>query len=410
MSSMTSATGTLLKNKGFSLFMLNHGISSIGDSFQLIASAALLVNITGTGVSATFGLLSTPIASLLFSTLAGYLSDILPEKLVLINVDLLRGILTLLFISNRSILGIYTLILLISILDILYNPPRRKFITRILKDSDLAAGNSFLCGVSGAAFIFGPVTAGVIISKYGTDIAFLIKSITFFISAFMILIIRCHAHRKSLIKKEKLLSLTSHSIREGINYCMNTHSIRNVIAAGTILCIASSAINLAFYPLVFDVLKVSNQTWGEMMSIYFGTNLVAMMINLRLIRLSDKGYHITIQLLMLLLPLVWFSYSSVRNIALIFSLLFFEGTLLAIINVYLITQLQLISRDSVLGRVVGTNDFINNLGKLFGLIIAYIMMKARSLEAVFMLGAFTMLAFLIYERAFVKTHKGLKKI
>jgi MFS family permease len=405
MKSKVAKLGLLHNNKSFVLFLLCHGITSLGDSFQLIAVAALLVNITGNGIYAAIGVVCTPIASLLFSSLAGYLSDILPDKILLVNIDLLRGILTLLFISNKSILGLYALIMLISILDILYNPPRRKFITRIIKDSDLMAGNSYLTGVSGVAFIFGPVMAGLVISKFGTDIAFLVKSVSFFISALIILIIRCHnSLRQTTIKVD-----TTKGIMEGFTYSMKTYSVRKVIAAGTVLCIATASINFAFYPFVFDVLKISNQTWGNMMSIYYGTNLAAMVINLQLNKLPEKVYHRVIKAFMLMLPFIWFSYSSVRNIMLIFSLLFFEGIVLAVINIYLITRLQLVSRETVLGRVIGTNDFINNFGKLIGISAAFLIMKARSVEAVFMLGALIQFLYLLYEQAFIRKNRRVEQ-
>jgi hypothetical protein len=376
---------SLRTNNKFIVFLFSQGISGFGDAFHLIATTALILNITGSGFSAAFGLICSPILSVLFSALAGFISDTKNDKVLLVIVDFTRGVVVFLFIFTRSILGIYLLIVALSILDVLYNPPKRKFMTRILNNSQLMAGNSLLTGLTGGVFVAAPILASITISNYGTDIAFFINSVSFFLSAFFITIIKYKIIKPDFTSKIKMSHrYATYSLFEGIGYCLNSYTLRKIIFIGTIICFATTSVNIAFYPFAFNSLKISNKIWGVMMSIFYGANLLAMPISLMGSFKIKTYFKIIIPLLLIVISVIWFSYGSTNKIDLILFLQLAEGTMLSYLNIILISHIQIKSKIDILGRVIGINDFINNLGKVLGIGCTYTLIRTMGPEAVFL--------------------------
>lgn len=406
MNSIVHTEQNLHNDEKFVLFLFSQGVSSFGDAFQFIAATYLIVNITGSGFSAAFGLICSPILSILFSALAGYISDNKKDKTLLVLIDLIRGLIVLIFIYKHTISEIYSLIIVLSILDIFYNPPKRKFTTRILKNSQLMKGNSLLTGLTGGVYIVAPILAGILINNYGTDIAFFINSISFFISAFCIIIIKCKINKHDVTSKIKMsFKNTTDSLFEGIAYCLNTYTLRKTIFIGTVICFATTSVNIAFYPFAFNTLKVSNKIWGIMMSIFYGANLLAMPISLVGCFKIKTYYKIIIPLSLMGISVIWFSYGSTSKISLILFLQLLEGTILSYLNIILLSQIQIKSKNDFLGRIVGINDFINNLGKVLGIGCTYTLLRMTSSYAVFLFCAIITSTYAVYTFMSTKIHR-----
>lgn len=393
-------------NKPFCLFLLSQGISNLGDAFQLIAATSLLVMVTGSGLSAAFGLVCSPIASILFSPLAGHISDMKWEKQLLVIVDLLRGLVVILFISKHNVIDIYILMIALSILDMLYNPPRKKLVANILSNSRLMSGNSIINGVSGVMFIVGPVLAGLIISKYGVNIAFFINAVSFFISALTILVIK---YKPFSTISANLIKIKTKVKRNaafgGFNYFMQSYALRRIASLGTMLCFVTTSVNIAFYPYAFDILKISNMTWGSMMSIFYGANVVAMFITILAGSRIKAFYKAVIPSLFAVISVIWVSYGFTGNIDLILLLQLIEGTILSFLNTVLTTHLQTASRKDILGRVLGINDFINSLGKIMGIIFTYSLISFAAPSFIFFICAIVLFSFVIYSLVTIRVSR-----
>lgn len=387
----------IIRNKSFILFLLSQGISNFGDAFQLIAAVSILRRVTGSGLSAAFGLVCTPLLSILFSTLAGYISDIKNERFLLVLIDILRGLVVILFISRESVLQIYLLIIALSTLDILYNPPRRKLLPRILESNGLISANSLLNGISGAMFIMGPVLAGSVIISFGTDAAFLVNSASFFISALLIAVIRPEKEvEKNVYKDIASAANTLDSLYRGITYCLNTYAIRKIIFLGTVICFCTTSVNIAFYPFAFDILKITDKTWGFMMSIFYGASLLAMPVTLMVKIKAGTFYKLFIPASLIIISLIWYSYGNTYSLNFIMALQLLEGTIFAFVNIILTSHLQTKSNKEYLGRVTGINDFINNFGKILGIGITYLLLTITVPGRVFVLCSAVISAYAVY--------------
>lgn len=383
-------------NRPFLYYMLSQGISSLGDTFQLIATTALLLDITGSGLSAGFGMLCAPIPSILLSPFAGSLGDRLSEKHMLVILDLLRALVVILFIGTHDVWAIYILLMVLSSLNVLYSPPSRKLIVNILNNDELITGNSLMSGVSGAAYLIGPALAGIFVGLWGVKGAFLINCISFAFSAIMISVIRPNAclHK---VHQNKVRSFGNfrNDIKEGIKYFLRVDDIRNLVISCTIISFGVASMNIAFYPFAFDILGVTTKGWGFMLSVFYGTNLAAMFILLKIKAKINKVIMLFIYFMFMIISIVWFSYGITTNLRLVVLLQAVEGVASALCGVLLWSRLLVVSKKSFVGRVTGLNDILNNMGRLLGIGFAYAILYFTSPKFVFMINGVILLTFAI---------------
>ena len=88
---MSEYVELLRGNKDYRQLWLGSVVSQFGDWFNLIASAALVANLTGTGTAISYLFLARFLPLFLFSPLAGVLADRYERRYIMIASDLLRA-------------------------------------------------------------------------------------------------------------------------------------------------------------------------------------------------------------------------------------------------------------------------------------------------------------------------------
>lgn len=396
-----SKENRLFQNKSLLIFLISQGISNFGDALRFIAITTLLVRITGSGLSAGIGLAFSVIPNILLSLFAGSVGDILPGKYLLIAIELVRGAVIILFINNNNIIFIYILLMVLSSLDSVYNPPLRKVMVNILGEKEVLPGNSILNGVSGITSILGSALAGILIGFWGIQSIFLINSYSHAISAALLIFIKL---KKSTLKadynkKGPYISVYK-DIKSGFNYLKNMGQVREIIFASMIVCFGTISTNMAFYPFAFDVLKVTGKGWGFMMSIFYGANLCAMIISLWLNRRIKRPGMLLVYVTVLIVSAIWFFYGMIENLLVVLLMQLIEGTSLSLYSIFLISELQLITRENFMARITGINDFINGIGKTFGIVYAYAVINMFSTRQVFIMNSLILSVYTLYKLLF----------
>jgi MFS transporter, DHA3 family, macrolide efflux protein len=384
-------------NRSFCLFLLGQGISGMGDTFQTVAVAIILFKITGSGMWVGFAMVCSIVPSILFSPVAGTLGDKYNTKYLLVILDLLRGVVAILFVVADSAAYIYLLLISLSCLNIFYNPPSKKMFVMLLKENELVAGNSLFSGVVGVTCLAGPLVAGVAITVYGTDIAFIVNGSSFIFSATMLLLIKIKSSRKyGKIIKQSSKGIFG-DIKSGINYFTHSRQVKEIVFTCTFICIGTASVNVAFYPFAFDVLKVTSSGWGMILSILYGTNLIAMCTTAFSNKNVGKKIVVLIFSPLLFVAVAWLSYSMIDNILITLFFLGIEGTAMAICGIYLGSSLQGSADVLFTSRIMGINDVLNSLGKIIGIVLAYTLIYFFNMRFVFFANSIILLLFALFK-------------
>jgi MFS transporter, DHA3 family, macrolide efflux protein len=387
----------LLSRKPFLLFLLSQGISNFGESFRFIAVTMLLFKLTGSGISAALGLMLAAIPSIVLSPFAGTIGDMFSEKHMLVAIDFIRGAVVLLYITNKNVTAIYLMLVFMSALEMLYSPSRRKIMVSIAGKKGVLHANSLMTGISGAAFLIGPVLAGMITEFYGPDPAFIVNSLTYLSSSILIFFIRTSpstAARQSIKGRNRKFF---NELVKGYDYFKRDRPIKEIILTSVIVSFSMIAINMAFYPYAFDVLGLTSKSWSVMISVYYGTNLLAMVLMAFIPGKTASGAWRFIYGGFAITALIWMFYGFTQSFPLVLLLQFIEGTVLAICGILLSTRMQSIAEKGFLARIAGINDILGSVGRLAGMGCGYIVISLGSYRDVFLVNSLILMLFSLYK-------------
>lgn len=383
----------------FWILLISQGISNLGDTFQFLSTTMLLYNISGSGLTAAFGLICAPIPSITLSAFAGVISDRFPEKYILSLINLLRGLVVILFISNTNKWAIFSLIFILQILNVLSNPPGKKIMVKLLRAEDILIGNSVNSGISGVVCLVGPFSAGMLIDTFGVDRTLKIGVILFFISAVTLLFIRIDKEIfktfGSKIKNQKWRYLDE--LNKGFNYYKDNAEIREIINVTIFISFATAAVNFAFYPFALEVLKVSSKGFGFMLSIFYGSNIAAMVILIIFYKKIMKYNRLFIFIPLLAVSLAWLVYGLKEGIGIIIIMQIVEGIASSLFATILTSNMQIVTKKAFMGRMVGICDLFSNSGRLIGVFIAIAIINFYSPAVLFIIFSIVLLIYVAFK-------------
>ena len=184
-------------NQDFAKLWAAQLVSLLGDWFSTIVISALIVSYTeGTGyqgIAVSAFLIARLIPPLLMRPLAGVLADRFDRKMLLIVSDLLRAlaVLGLLFTTQGAeyLPFIYIFVVVQFLISSIFEPARNAIMPSILYRHQLVIGNTLSSVTWSAMLAIGAITGGLVAEIFGTQVALLIDSLTFVVSAALVLTI-----------------------------------------------------------------------------------------------------------------------------------------------------------------------------------------------------------------------------
>ncbi|HEX2944599.1 MAG TPA: MFS transporter [Clostridia bacterium] len=413
-------------DKAFLLFLAGQGILNLGESIRFIAVTVLIYKLTGSGLSAAAGAATAALPSIIGSPFSGVLGDRANESRILILIDILRFFTVPLFLYAHRVSFIYLILIVISVLDVIYGPSRKKFVLALTGKNKAIEANSRLVGVSGAAYLAGPMLAGILTDIHGPAPVITAAALCCLISCGMTIMTvitsrngskKCWsgqaadyrpvgandrgsggacAKRSIGGKRETYLK----QLMGGINYSKRTPFIGELLAIGLITGFCAISINLSFYPYAFDVLAVTAKGWSLMITIYYGTNLLAMLLVGYLEGRNKKNGRVMaagglFYFCLALMAVIWFQYAYVRSYPAVLLLQFTEGTAAAVCGILLAARYQKLTDNRFMARVSGIGDIFGSLGRLAGMGCTAMITKCFRFGDVFTVNGILLLLFVL---------------
>ncbi|MEG1254385.1 MFS transporter [Clostridium sp.] len=209
-----------MKNKNFIIIAIGQIISLFGNTIQRFSMSLYLLEFTGS--TATFAkiLAISTIPYILFAPIAGWLSDNVNRKKIMVYLDLLCSILIggyafILFKVSDSEFIVGAVMFILSICYTLYGPAVVSSIPQIVDEDKLTSANGIINQVGSVVNFAGPILAGILYGLVGIKLIVVINAVSFLVSAIMELFLEipdvvknekvtCSGENK---EKEKLLSM-----------------------------------------------------------------------------------------------------------------------------------------------------------------------------------------------------------
>ncbi len=226
----------ILKRRNFFFLWLGQIISQFGDRLTQMALIGLVYNIKPYSSVSLAKIMSLAIIPVfLISPIAGVYVDRWNKRKIMYSSDLLRGgciiLIPMFFFYFHSLFFVYLLIFFSFCIGRFFIPSKMAIIPSLVKEKDIFMANSLISTTAMVAAMLGFGIGGFIVERYGVKTAFFIDALTFFISAFFILIMK--TGEKKYFYPFDLFSLGKeafsrvkrsflYEVKEGINYLFNS--------------------------------------------------------------------------------------------------------------------------------------------------------------------------------------------
>lgn len=175
------------KWKHSTLLLFGVGISGLGDFIFLIAINLLVYQMTGSAAAVAGLWIVGPLASIFTRFWAGGIIDRANRRKLMIWTDLIRALLIASVPVMPSVWGIYIVLWFVSMAKVFFTPASTTYITELVPVEKRKKFNAFYSLTTSGAFIVGPAIAGILFMLGSVDIAILLNSFSFLISAILLL-------------------------------------------------------------------------------------------------------------------------------------------------------------------------------------------------------------------------------
>ncbi|MBN2254027.1 MAG: MFS transporter [Kosmotogaceae bacterium] len=255
--------------RNFWLFTIGRLVSLIGSGVQALAIPLYILDITGSGaMMGTFSIV-TMLPRILFGPIAGVLGDRFNRKLIMIYMDFARGaaILAMAYLANSEALTITLLFvfqIIVSTLDISFDPATAAMLPDIIGEDNLLRGNSILGAVNSVSYIVGPALGGILYGLFGIEIVFVLNGASFIASAISEIFIR---YQQTTEKSKVSIKSVFSDIAEGISFLRKIKGLMMVLVFAMVSNFLLSPIFTVVFPFFArTVVGFSSQQYGFLQS------------------------------------------------------------------------------------------------------------------------------------------------
>jgi MFS family permease len=249
-----STYGRLLRNRSFVALWLGQTVSFVGDYFYFLAIPILVERLTGSALQVGLSVIASTLPMLVLGPVAGVFVDRWNRKQTMILSDLLRALLVLvcLVVQTPDQVWIYYVVgFLMSCVSRFFFPAQNAVLPLIVRDKDdLLAANGLMQIVQTAGLLIGPTLAGFSISLWGAQVAFLVDSATYLLSAAAVLIITVPHTTSGRQAAGGQLATVWSEMREGIVYLFGNRTMAGILMCLSVVQLGLGAIHVVWVPFM----------------------------------------------------------------------------------------------------------------------------------------------------------------
>jgi len=255
-----------LNHPDYRRFYIGQVVSQVGSWMQSVGQAWLVLQLTGSPLR--LGLIGTlqfaPV--LFFSVFTGALADRLPKRRVLLFTQVMISLLALTLgllvrFGHVEYWHVCVLALLLGCVNTVDMPTRQSFVAELVGKADIVNAVALNSAAFNTARIIGPVVAGLLIARFGVDIAFLLNALSFTV----VIIALARMRTEGLPRGERGRSMLA-DVGEGLRYALSVRRIRLLLML--LFVVSLTVFNFSVYvPLLArNVLRVDAAGFGFLMA------------------------------------------------------------------------------------------------------------------------------------------------
>ena len=364
----------------FSVLWWSGTLSSFGDWATLFASVTLASYLGSEGGNSELTAVIPIVARIipaLMSSFAGILADRFNKKNVMIICDLSRMVIVLGLFFTTTLIQLFLINFLSEIFSLIRQPSRESVVPEVVDNEYLVKANSLFTVGTYASLPLASLAFGVIsdnsliegIVSYGNgwngSVIFVIDSVTFLISSFLLLYLRTDSPNKNIEKQSNVLG----DLKEGLNYFLSVKELRTVTTSISLSLVGAGALFVLGNTYLTESLKFTQSSFGFMIASFgFGIIFTMVILSYFVTSFSRIPFFIGISMVITGLSLLFAFNSSEFSTILFF--IFISGIGSGSVYLLTISYLQSTTDKNLRGRVFGNFYTIGRLSILLSLFIS----------------------------------------
>ncbi|WP_353107267.1 MFS transporter [Acetoanaerobium noterae] len=375
-----------MKNLG--LFIIGKLISVFGSAIYTFAIGLYVLKQTGSGFSFALTLFVGLIPTIIFSPVAGYMSDRFDKKKIVVSMDFANGMmflilfmLTLKFELNQPMIYISTF--MTTVFTTFFGIAFEAAKPNLVADEKLMSINSLSKVIDSTALILAPVLGGLIFAFTDIKTFILINAVCFIFSAVIETMIDFNYNVKSTVEINDDGGFVE-DIKDGLTYIRKSSEIVKMINVLVILnFFISFSVTVPLPYIINNLLKLSSNQYGIIQGAFpvgmiLGAVVVGKIIEkidyMKLLIFSSITLSVAIALLGL--PLVLADASSLAYMIYYISIMVIFGIAISFIDVPILWLMQKSIPDNLRGKVLSISMSIVKLIAPLGLVISGIIINS----------------------------------
>ena len=369
-----------MKNLG--LFIIGKLISVFGSAIYTFAIGLYVLKQTGSGFSFALTLFVGLIPTIIFSPVAGYMSDRFDKKKIVVFMDFANGMMFLIlfllklkFELNQPMIYISTF--MTTVFTTFFGIAFEAAKPNLVADEKLMSINSLSKVIDSTALILAPVLGGLIFAFTDIKTFILINAVCFIFSAGIETMIDFNYNIKSTVEINDDGGFVE-DIKDGLTYIRKSSEIVKMINVLVILnFFISFSVTVPLPYIINNLLNLSSNQYGIIQGAFpvgmiLGAVVVGKIIEkidyMKLLIFSSITLSVAIALLGL--PLVLADASSLAYMIYYISIMVIFGIAISFIDVPILWLMQKSIPDNLRGKVLSISMSIVKLIAPLGLVIS----------------------------------------
>jgi DHA3 family macrolide efflux protein-like MFS transporter len=241
-----AGTFTVLKNRDFLALWLSQLVSKIGDNFAVVAALVVINELAERSGLAVVVIAAAMTIPQLFALASGVFLDRFSRKAVMIASDLLRaGIILLALLVHKPghLYILYLTAFVVMGLSAVYIPARNASLPNMVPEEHLLTANALIQATELLSLIAGASLATLFISLTSTSTAFVVDSITFVVSALLLVAARIPQGKPSVASSAPGGEFRKfwEGFTDGVRYIAGNKPLLQLMAITTVATLGLSA-------------------------------------------------------------------------------------------------------------------------------------------------------------------------
>lgn len=219
-------------NQIFRKYWFAHTISMLGEWFNTVALFVLLDQLTGSELALGILFMIRMFALAFPQVFTGMLADRFSRKWLMVVANFGSAITVSCFLlinDENDVWLIYLLSALLMLFHAVYIPAENAAMPNITKPNELLTANAMNSATWSASLAIGAALGGVIVAKFGVDIAFIVNAIAFILAGIIITTIDIPQKRERT--EGTFIAVSIAQVWDGFNIIRKNSAIYRIITA-----------------------------------------------------------------------------------------------------------------------------------------------------------------------------------